>query len=69
MARSGEDRLKMGGEMFDAARALVQAGLLARAGPADEAEMRARLFMRLYGADVAPQTAERIATRLRGRLC
>ena len=46
MALSGAERLRMGSEMFDAARRMVLASL-----PADltEAERKRRLFERLYG--------------------
>ena len=64
LARSGEERLLMGGEMFDAARTLARAGLLATGGAVDAGETRARLFMRLYGSDFDRQTAAKIAARL-----
>jgi len=47
LARSGAERLIMGSSMFDAARAIVLASL-----PKDlpEAELKRRLFERIYGA-------------------
>lgn len=46
MARSGAERLVMGSSMFDAARRVVLASL-----PKDlpEAELKRRLFERIYG--------------------
>jgi len=46
MARSGAERLIMGSSMFDAARRVVLASL-----PRDlpEAELKRRLFERIYG--------------------
>jgi len=46
MARSGEERFIMGALMFDAARDIILASL-----PKDlpEAELRIRLFERIYG--------------------
>ena len=46
MARSGAERLIMGSSMFDAARRVVLASL-----PKDlsEAELKRRLFERIYG--------------------
>ena len=46
MARSGAERLIMGASMFDAARAIVIASF-----PKDlsEAELKRRLFERIYG--------------------
>jgi hypothetical protein len=50
MARSGEERFVMGALMFDAARDIILASL-----PKDlpEAELRGRLFERIYGAPLS----------------
>jgi hypothetical protein len=50
MARSGEERFIMGALMFDAARDIILASL-----PKDlpEAELRSRLFERIYGAPIS----------------
>jgi hypothetical protein len=63
MSRSGEERLKMACAMFDSARTIVIAGLRAEGCP--EEELRAALFLRIYGADFKPETAARICARLR----
>jgi hypothetical protein len=46
MALSGEERMRMGAEMFEAAKCMVLASL-----PPDltESERKAQLFQRLYG--------------------
>ena len=50
MTRSNEQRFIMGARMFDAARDIILASL-----PQDltEAELRARLFERIYGAPLS----------------
>ena len=50
MARSGEERFIMGALMFDAARDIILASL-----PKDlpEAELRSRLFERIYGTPLS----------------
>lgn len=50
MARSNEERFIMGARMFDAARDIVLASL-----PSDlpEADLKARLFERIYGAPLS----------------
>ena len=59
MCRSGSERLRMGCAMFDTARAFALANLRV---PSDSDDaLRVRLFVRTYGADFDPETAERIA--------
>jgi hypothetical protein len=62
MRRSGNERLHMGCAMFDTARALAQANL--RLSSHSAAELKVRLFMRTYGGDFDPATAQRIAAWL-----
>jgi len=62
MGRSGSERLQMGCAMFDTARAFAQASLQVPFHSDDT--VRARLFMRTYGGDFDPETAERIAAWL-----
>ena len=56
MARSGEERFIMGALMFDVARDIILASL-----PKDlpEAELRSRLFERIYGAPISHFTRSR----------
>lgn len=63
MQRSGAERLKMGCEMFDAARMLVRDSLGPVAGMS-AAELREHLLRRTYGRDLDPDTLERVARRL-----
>ncbi len=64
LARPGEERLKMGSEMFDAARTLARAGLQATGSATDAGEACAHLFLRVYGSDFDPRTARQIVERL-----
>lgn len=59
MERSGVERLKMGCDMFDAARTLARAHLRSQCD-VDE-DMNAKLFVRTYGGDFEPDIVERIA--------
>jgi hypothetical protein len=49
MARSGEERLVMGAQMFESAREMVKASLQRGLS---EAEERRQLFKRLYGKEI-----------------
>ena len=60
MERSGEERLKMGCSMFDAAKALMQAGILDQNPHASPAEIRRALFMRLYGHEFDVESRAKI---------
>jgi len=55
MRRSGGERLQMGCAMLDTARANL------RVPSHSDAELRVRLFVRTYGGDFDPNTAQRIA--------
>jgi uncharacterized protein YneF (UPF0154 family) len=50
-AKTPEERLRMAGSMFDAGKELVKAGLLHEDPSLNEAQLRARIFVRLYGQD------------------
>jgi len=65
MRRSGADRLRMGCEMFDAARALVRASLGAPRREPDTPELNARVFLRTYAGDFTPEQVVRIVAHLR----
>jgi hypothetical protein len=60
MERSGEERLKMGCSMFDAAKALMQAGILGQNPYASLAEIRRALFMQLYGHEFNAESRAKI---------
>jgi hypothetical protein len=60
MERSGEDRLIMGCSMFDAAKALMQAGILDQNPHISPAEIRQALFMQLYGHEFDAESRAKI---------
>ena len=62
MRRSGIERLKMGFEMFDTARAMARASFppTVREG----GDIRVHLFRRTYAADFDLPTRERVVRRL-----
>ena len=60
MERSGEERLKIGCSMFDAAKAMMQAGILDRNPHVSPAEIRRVLFMQLYGHEFDVDSLEKI---------
>ncbi len=64
MRRTGEMRMKMGADMFDASRTLARAGLRHQKD-FDESDMKAQLFARVYGGDFPPETLARILEHLR----
>jgi hypothetical protein len=63
MARTGEQRLVMGAQMFDATRALMIAGLKAE-GITGEKELKGAVFLRTYGQELSPERRERIVRRI-----
>lgn len=54
MARSGEERLKMGCSMHQFAQTMVRASVLAQHPQATPAEVRRALVLRFYGRDLGP---------------
>lgn len=66
LARSSEDRLKMGCSMDATARALVRASVLAQDPHASPAALRRALFLRFYGGEFEAAEQERILARLGG---
>src|SRR5205814_2200264 len=66
LARSPEDRLKMGCSMSATARALVRASVLAQDPQASPAALRRALFLRFYGAEFEPAEREQILVSLAG---
>jgi len=60
LARSPEERLKMGCSMSATARALVRASVLARDPQASPAAVRRALFLRFYGHEFDEAERERI---------
>src|SRR5262249_30310910 len=64
LARSGDDRLRMGFSMYATARALVVASILASEPGASPARIREAIFLRFYGHEFDDATRERIAARI-----
>lgn len=64
LARSGEDRLKMGCSMHETAQALVIASLKKKAPNLTREDVRRGLFLRFYGGDFDKKTSEKILSTL-----
>ena len=64
LARSPAERLAMACGMFTTAKALIRAGLLQECGDLDRAELRRRIFFRLYGDDFDEVDKEKILSLL-----
>lgn len=64
MRRSGPERLRMGCEMFDAAREMMRASLTA-AGVTDPGEVRVQILLRTYRGDLDDDVLARVAERVR----
>ena len=64
MARSREERLKMGDSMYATARALVIASITERDPSISPAALRQAVFLRFYGHEFDAATRERILRRL-----
>jgi len=65
--KSGSERVRMASDMFDAAKALVTADILATNPTLSAAELRAALFERLYGDDFSDDARAEIRARLLGK--
>ena len=66
MQRPGDVRLRMGCDMFDAARALMRSSLGDPCGADTSPDLKVRLFLRTYASDFDAETVARITARLRG---
>jgi hypothetical protein len=66
LQRSGEERLRMGCEMFDAARALVRASLTSSTADGRDSDLRIKLLRRTYGLDLDPDVLAGVEARLMG---
>jgi hypothetical protein len=62
--KSPQERLRMASSMFDAGRKLVEAGLRNENGDLTEAQMRARMFVRIYGEDFSEEEIKKIAGKI-----
>ena len=59
------DRLRMTSDMFDSAKRLIAASVRAKDPDISEAELRVRIFDRLYGNDFDEPTKVRLRAVLR----
>ena len=64
LARSGEDRVKMGCSMHATAQALVRASGEAKGKTLTPQELRRLLFIRFYEHEFEPKTCQKILTNL-----
>ena len=62
--RSGSDRIVMACEMFDCARALVEARIRASRPDVTDSELRVGVLHRLYGDELSAARLARIGARL-----
>ena len=65
MARSGEERLKMGFEMYEMARKIVIASILQDNPGMSDKEIKVSLFNRFYGNDLPPETRQKFIERIK----
>jgi hypothetical protein len=67
MNRSGDERIRMACEMFQAGRAMVCASLVDQGIQDDSEEMKVQLLHRTYWRDFPPDELETIAQAVRVR--
>ncbi|MDQ3266642.1 MAG: hypothetical protein M3Y59_23830 [Myxococcota bacterium] len=65
MARSPQERARMGASMFDTARQVVLSSLRAQHPGITPTEERVQLFLRFYEADLSPEQVTRMVARIR----
>jgi hypothetical protein len=63
LKRSGQERLKMAGDMFAASRALVAASLREEGLQPGSAEWKLRLLERTYGSEISSEVRRRLLER------
>lgn len=66
MERSGEERLKMGCSMYDAAKEIVKSFILNESPGLTERELKEKIFLRFYGLDLSEAQKRKIVAGLRG---
>lgn len=64
MKKSPQERLRMGCEMFDAAKQIVVSSLRQENPNISPAELRQKVFLRFYKDDFTPAQLEKILARL-----
>jgi hypothetical protein len=58
------ERLRMADSMFDAGKKLVEAGIREQFGTLNEAQMRAQVFVRIYGEDFSKEQLKKILSTI-----
>lgn len=66
MERSGEERLKMGCSMFDAAKEIVRNSILNENSGLTENDLKEKIFLRFYGLDFSDAQKRKIIAGLKG---
>lgn len=64
MAKSGEERLKMGFEMYEMSRKIAIASILQDNPGISEKEMKVAIFNRFYENDLPPETRKKFIERV-----
>ena len=64
MARTPEERFKMGASMFDAAKQIVRSSILNKDSNISDQELKKKIFLRFYGHEFTPQELKRILDSL-----
>ncbi len=58
--RTPVERLRMASSMFDSGKKLMKAGILDENGLLNEAQLRTKIFLRLYGESFTPAEIKQI---------
>ena len=66
MQRSGEERLKMGCSMYDAAKEIVKSSILNENPGLTANELKEKIFLRFYGPNFSEAQKRKIIASLRG---
>ncbi len=64
MRKSGEQRLRMGCSMYDAAKQIVRSAVYESHPEATDAEMKREIFLRFYGHEFSPADREKFVAAL-----
>ena len=62
--KSPTERLRMAFSMFDAGKKLVEAGLRSRNKNLNDEQMRAQVFMKIYGEDFSKPEIKKILSKI-----
>ena len=64
LAKTPEERLKMGCSMFDAAKQIVRSSILNKDQNISDQELKKKIFLRFYGHEFTSQELKRILNSL-----